>query len=63
MKQQDMVDRWDEMQQGQEEWALVLDYLDGLVAQTMGRGWPEETARQLVGAVFYVNLVEGLRTT
>jgi hypothetical protein len=38
--------------QAQEVWSVVLDVLDGLVARTRERGWPEDTARRLVAHQF-----------
>lgn len=38
--------------QAQEVWGVVLEVLDGLVAQAVAHGWPQDTARQLVAHKF-----------
>lgn len=35
-----------------ETWPAILDTIDGMLAQTLQRGWPEPMARAIVASAF-----------
>lgn len=41
-----------QMQDAMTGWSLHLDMLDGLVRQTVERGWTEEQARRMIAGTF-----------
>lgn len=42
--------------QAQEVWGVVLEVLNGMVAQATACGWPVDIARAMVSAQFVANL-------
>lgn len=52
MDDKQQADILGQAQTAQESWGLILDMLDGMLAETMRRGWPEEMARAIVARAF-----------
>jgi len=42
--------------QAQEVWGVVLEVLNGMVAQAVATGWPDDIARWMVSAQFISNI-------